>query len=176
MAADAALAAAQVLPFLLLFHAVLGGADTLVNHELIARLPRHVSARRELALHALREAIFATLFVGLAWLEWHGAAALVIAILLAVEVINTAVDELEENRTRVLPHNERAMHVFLTLNLGLIVAAAVPTLLAWGAQPTALVRASHGWPGVMLTVLGAASLGWSIRDARAARRLSRVAR
>ena len=176
MGALSQVSAGALLPLLLVLHGFLGGADTLLNHELVARLPQHVSARRELAYHALREAIFGALFIGLAWYRWLGAAALVVAILVLVETLNTAVDEFEENRTRVLPQNERVMHAFLTLNLGLIIAAAVPTLLAWGEQPTAVARVHHGIVSWVLTVLGCASLAWSIRDLRVSLRLQAQAR
>lgn len=75
-----------------------------------------------------------------------------IAALLALEVLVTATDEFVENRTRVLPQNERVLHVFLTLNYGLIVALLVPTLWRWGQEP--------------------AALAWSVRDLLAWRRLS----
>ncbi len=60
--------------FLLLsFQSVLGAFDNLWHHEWEARLPQRVSARRELALHAAREALYGLVFLGLAWFEWRGA-------------------------------------------------------------------------------------------------------
>ena len=135
-----------LLPFLLLAQGVMGGVDTLLNHELIAQLPKRPEARTEIGLHVAREAIWAFLFLGLAWLAWHGALALVIAAVVVAEIAITAVDEFVENRSRVLPQNERVLHVFLTLNLGLIVALLVPVLIAWGKEPTALVWQSRGVP------------------------------
>ena len=55
--------------------ALLGGFDNLWHHELHARLPQHASARRELALHAAREAIYGVVFLALAWTQSHGALA-----------------------------------------------------------------------------------------------------
>jgi hypothetical protein len=52
-------------------------------------------------LHAAREAVYAALFLGLAWFAWQGALAALIIVLLATEVAITVTDELEENRTRV---------------------------------------------------------------------------
>ena len=154
----------HILPYALLVQALLGGFDTLVNHELIEKLPHRASARREIGLHSVREATYGALFVGLGWFEWHGALALAIAVLLLLEVAVTATDEFVENRTRVLPQNERVLHVFLTLNFGFIVALLIPVLLAWGAQPTTLQPAPAGWTSWALTVFGASSFAWSLRD------------
>ena len=162
------------MPWLLLGQAVVGGADTLVNHELIARLPWRVESRRELVLHALRESIYGALFIGLSLFAWHGAAAWIIAALLAAEVLVTATDEFLENRTRKLPDNERVMHVFLTINLGLLIALLVPVLAAWSREATAWERADRGILGWLLVALGLASAAWAVRDALAVRRLGRA--
>ena len=162
---------AGLLPFLLLGQAIVGGADTLLNHELIARLPDRPEARSEIALHAVREAIYATLFIGLSLFAWHGAWAWALPALLAAEVLVTGSDEYVENRHRLLPQNERVMHVLLTLNLGAIIVVACMLAPQWAAQPTALARLDMGWPQWTLVALGIASAAWSIRDALAWRRL-----
>ena len=163
-----------LLPFLLLAQGVMGGVDTLLNHELIAQLPKRPEARTEIGLHVLREAVWAALFVGLAWFAWHGALALVIAALLAAELLVTAVDEFVENRIRVLPQNERVLHVFLTLNLGLLIALLAPVLLDWYRQPLELAGRSHGALSWLLTALGVAAGAWSLRDFVAWQRLRRA--
>jgi hypothetical protein len=163
-----------LLPMILVVQGVMGGIDTLLNHELIAKLPRRVEARTEIGLHVLREAVWATLFLGLAWFAWHGAAALVIAALLIAEIAITACDELVENRIRVLPQNERVLHLFLTLNLGLLIAVLVPLLLDWSSRPTALATRDHGLLSWLLTALGLAAGAWSMRDLLAWRRLRRA--
>ncbi len=166
----------QILPWLLVAQGVVGGTDTLLNHELVERLPHRAEAHSELGWHALREAIYGALFIGLAGFAWHGAAAWVVAGLLAIEVLDTMADEYIENRIRVLPQNERLMHVFLVLNLGLIIACLVPILLEWHGHATAVERQSYGVLAWVVTVLGLASLVWSARDALAWRRLTRVVR
>lgn len=153
------------LPALLVLQGLLGAIDTLVNHELIEALPRRREARRELPLHSAREAVYAALFLGLGWFAWLGAFAAVIAVLLVAEVAITLTDELVENRIRVLPQNERALHVLLTLNFGAIIALGVPMLADWGANPTELAPAHHGWMSWALTVFGVSSAAWSVRDA-----------
>ena len=166
---------AELLPYLLVVQAVMGGIDTLVNHEIIEKLPHRLSARREIGLHSVREATYGALFVGLGWFEWHGAFALAIAALLLLEIAVTATDEFVENRTRVLPQNERVLHVFLTLNYGFIAALLIPLLLDWGARPTGLQPVPHGWTSWALLLFGASSFAWSMRDLLAWRRLAAAA-
>jgi hypothetical protein len=162
----------SLLAVLLVVQGVMGGVDTLLNHELIARLPQRPEARTEIGLHVAREAIWAFLFLGLAWLAWHGALALVIAAVVVAEIVITAWDEYVENRIRVLPQNERVLHVFLTLNLGLIIALLAPILLAWRSHPTALVAQSYGVLSWILSGLALAAGIWSFRDLLAWRRLA----
>ena len=150
----------------------MGAIDTVVNHEFIEALPHRLAARSEIGLHAVREAIYATLFMALAWFEWNGAFAALIGALLAAEVAVTAIDEFVENRIRVLPQNERVLHVFLTLNFGAIIALLVPALLDSGAQATSLQPVHHGWASWALSVLAVASVAWSVRDLFAFRRLA----
>ena len=156
---------------ILLVQGALGAFDTLYNHEYVERLRARPVARPEVALHAAREAIYAALFIGLAWFDWHGAAAWVIGVLLAGEILIVAVDEAVENRIRVLPQNERVLHAFLILNLGLLTAVLAPVLSHWSAQPSGLVFQSHGLASMVLTAFGLASGFWSALDAVAARRL-----
>src|SRR4051812_29679467 len=97
----------NVLLTLFLIQALLGSIDTLVNHELIARLPRRNGARSELALHAARELVYCALFALAGWLTLTGAAAAIALALLVSELIISATDEWVENSTRVLPSGER---------------------------------------------------------------------
>jgi hypothetical protein len=167
--------AENAIPFVLLVQAMLGSLDTLVNHEFFERLRRRREARRELGLHAIREAIYAALFAGLAWFEWHGAAAVLIAALLAAEVLVTAVDEWVENRSRVLPQNERVLHVFLTLNFGILLALTLPLLAQWGSNATALEPLPGNTVAWLLSAFAAASAVWSGLDCLAWIRLNRRA-
>ena len=74
----------QAVFILLSLQSVLGALDNLWHHEWQARLPQRVSARRELALHAAREALYGLVFLGLAWFEWRGAMAGLLALMLAL--------------------------------------------------------------------------------------------
>lgn len=162
--------------FLLLsIQAALGAFDNLWHHELEARLPQRTSARYELSLHAAREAIYGVVFVGLAWFEWRGAFAAVLAALLLIEVGITLADFLEEDRTRRLPPFERVLHTVLTISYGLFLGLIGPVLWAWAQQPTAMVLAPHGWVSWLFTAYAAGVWAWSVRNVLAAIKLYRAA-
>ena len=95
---------------LLTVQTLLGALDTLWNHELVERLPSRRAARHELALHAAREFVYVFVFLALAWREWHGSWALLIAAALLLEVAITATDFVVEDRTRRLSAFERVLH------------------------------------------------------------------
>ena len=159
-------------PYLLalIAHGVIGGTDVVLNHELIARLPARPNAGPEQCLHSARELIFATVFLALAWFEWHGMAALAIAGLLLAELAISTVDTVIEVDTRILPVSERVLHVVLFVNMGVVVTLVGQALLAWWSMPTRVLPASHGAAAWMLSALALGALGWSVRDARAAAR------
>lgn len=106
----------------LVAHGLIGGADVIVNHELIARIPAQPGSGPEQRLHSARELIFALLFVGLAWFEWHGLLAVAVGALLLAELVVSTVDTVLELDTRVLPVTERIAHVLLFVNFGIVIA------------------------------------------------------
>lgn len=160
--------------FLLLsIQAAMGAFDNLWHHELQAKLPQRPSARYELALHAAREAIYSVVFIGLAWFEWRGAFAGLLAVMLLAELVITLADFLEEDRTRRLPPFERVLHTVLTISYGLFLGLLAPVLLGWAQQPTAMAFTPHGWVSWLLTAYGIGVLAWSVRNARAVVRLGR---
>lgn len=152
----------------LVAHGLIGGADVLFNHELIARIPARRNSGAEQWLHSARELIFATLFLALAWFAWHGLAVLVIAALLFAELIVSTVDAVLEFDIRLLPVSERIAHVLLFVNFGILVALLGQALLVWWSLPTGLVAAHHGAFSWALSALAALAFGWSIRDAASA--------
>ena len=164
-------------PFLLalIAHGLIGGADVIFNHEMIARIPAQANTGAEEILHSARELIFATLFSGLAWFEWHGLAAVFIAALLLTEVLISTVDTVLELDTRVLPVTERIAHVFLFVNMGIVVTLVGQALLAWGRLPSGIAPVDHGAASWMLSVLAVLALGWSVRDGLNALRRARPA-
>lgn len=160
------------LPLLfLIVHGLIGGIDVVFNHELKERLPYAAFAKREEALHSLRELFFAILFFALAWYEWRGIFALGIIMLLALELLTTTIDSIVEDRTRQLSGFERVNHNLLFINSGIILVTLLPVLAAWTQMPTAIVQAAYGWKSDVLTVFAWLALAWSLRDLNRYRKL-----
>ena len=93
----------QVLWTLIAIQIALGAFDTIYHHELTERLPWRASQRHELQLHAVRNLIYAVLFVAIGWSEPHGYLAMLAIVVLAIEVVITLMDFVEEDLTRRLP-------------------------------------------------------------------------
>ncbi len=149
---------------ILTLQAFAGAFDNFWHHELEAKLPSRISARYELTLHAAREAIYAVLFAGLAWLRWEGAWAWVLTVLLVVEVAITLADFIEEDLTRRLPPLERVLHTALAVSYGAFTALLAPTVAGWAAQPSALAPVSYGWWSPLFTLYAAGVFAWSVRN------------
>jgi hypothetical protein len=128
------------------------------------RLPSRIEARREIALHAVREAIYGVLFGASAWSVWYGRWGFALVMLFIVVVLVDAADEWVENRTRVLPQNERILHFLMTVNLGLIAAAMGSLLFVWTSHPTAIHAANYGIRSWLLSALAFFALVWAVRD------------
>lgn len=160
---------------LLTLQTLLGAFDNLWHHEWHAKLPQRLSARRELALHAARESIYGAVFIGLAWFEWRGAWAALLALLLLTEVGITLADFLEEDRTRKLPPFERVLHTLLAVGYGLFLASFAPVLVDWGRSPSEFVAIDHGLMSWLFSVFGVVVLAWAVRNALAVRALRRAA-
>jgi hypothetical protein len=143
---------------------VIGGVDVFLNHELLARLPQRADTGTEEGLHSAREFVFMALFLSLAWFEWHGVLVLWIAALLLCEVVISSVDVVVEGNTRILPVPERVLHVFLFMNLGVVIVLVVWALLDWWELPTGVTRVDYGWGSWVLTAMAALALGWGVRD------------
>ena len=167
----------RVVLVLLLVHAALGAFDTFVNHEWRERLPAQPWAARELASHSARSAMFAAMFAGLAWFEWHGGWAWAMLGLMTAEVAVTLVDSVLEDRTRRLSAVERVNHMLLMLNTGAYMAFfALQVVREWGALPADVVPARH--PPLLAGLLSACAVAvllWTVRDGRAALRHGRRA-
>ena len=158
--------------WLLTVQAVLGGIDNLWHHEITARLPSTRSAAPELALHSLRELIYAVVFLGLGLFQPHGLWAVLLGVLLCLEIVITLADFLIEDRTRKLPGLERILHTVLALTYGAFLALFAPVLLEWMTLPTALPAVRHGFTTVFI-VIGAGVLLWSLRNFFAVLKLRR---
>ena len=154
----------------------MGAFDTLFHHELTERLAWRPSQKGELRLHGVRNLIYAGLFLLIGTAEPRGLLAIALLVFLAIEVIITLVDFVEEDRTRRLPASERITHTLLALNYGAILMLLVPVLLDWAASPTAVVAASHGLWTAMAVAAAAGVLVFGVRDLLAAGRSERLVR
>ncbi|MFN0022891.1 MAG: TIGR01777 family oxidoreductase [Parvularculaceae bacterium] len=161
---------------LILVQIAFGAFDTLYHHEVTERLPWRQSQKNELALHGVRNLFYAAIFLTLGWREPTGLLAMALIAVLAIEIVITLWDFVEEDRSRRLPATERVLHTLLALNYGAILALLAPVLIGWSAEPTGLRAAYHG---VMSWACVAAALGtviFGLRDLGAAARLARMTR
>lgn len=158
---------------ILAIQTVFGALDNILHHELTERLASRPSARRELALHSAREAIYAVLFLIFAWIEPAGAFAAIVLALLLIEGGVTIADFIEEDRTRRLPPFERALHTILAVLYGAFLAIAVPWLLIQAAEPSAIILVSHGLLSWFFTAAAFGVAAFAIRNVLAVRRLGR---
>jgi hypothetical protein len=59
---------------------------------------------------------------------------------------------------------ERILHLFLFMNLGVLLLLVGSALLGWSDAPTGLARVDYGSASWLLTVFALLSLGWAVRD------------
>jgi hypothetical protein len=144
--------------------AVMGAFDTIVYHEIVARLPSTPAAQRELQLHAWRDFIYAVLFGTMAWLQPHGWAVLPLAALLAIEIAITLSDFIVEDRTRKLPPGERVMHALMGITYGIFLTLLYPNAAGWIGASTGLQFAANGPLSWILSVFAIGVAVSGIRD------------
>jgi hypothetical protein len=166
------MSALDIALIVLVAHGAFGAFDTVYCHEWQARLPRQPWAGPELRLHALRSFLYAAIFIGLAWFEWHGAFACLLFALFAIEYVVTLMDAKVEDRTRRLSRAERLVHMILGATTGAYFAlVAYHASLEWIALPTRLQFTSHGVVSVILTMYAVSVVISAVRDTLASRRL-----
>ena len=157
---------------LLIAQGLLGAFDTLYHHELTEALPRRSGARKELSIHALRSVLYGVVFAGIAWLEWLGIWAGVLAMIVLIEVFLTLWDFVVEDQTRKLPASERVLHTVLAINGGAVFGLFFTLVwLDWLGQSSALLAINYGWQSGVLTLFAFGVTLSGIRDAFAAWRL-----
>lgn len=159
---------------LIMVQILLGGLDTILHHEFRERLAWQPSAKVELRLHAVRNFIYAGLFLVLAWTEPNGYFAFVILVFIALEVLITLWDFVEEDLSRKLPATERILHTLLTLNYGAILILVTPLLLVNGRAENALTFTHHGPASYGLSLAAIGLLFFTLRDFMAAKRLGKL--
>jgi uncharacterized protein (TIGR01777 family) len=151
----------------------MGVFDMLYHHELTERLAWCPSQRRELALHGIRNLLYAGLFITFGWLEVHGVWSVLMMAVLAAEVLITLMDFVEEDTSRKLPASERIIHTLLALNYGAVLALAGPVLVDCSLLQTSLAPAFHGLGSVLATFAAGGVAVFGVRDLRASRRLAK---
>ncbi len=152
----------------------MGAFDTLYHHELMERLAWRVSQRRELKLHGVRNFFYVLLFLTFGWTEPHGLWAMLILTVLAIELVVTLMDFVEEDRSRKLPPSERITHTLLALNYGAILVLLVPVLVGWAGMPSTIVPAYYGGWSILLALAVPAVIVSGLHDIVAAKRIVRL--
>lgn len=150
---------------------VMGGLDNLWHHELQARLPSQPGARKELALHSVRELIYGLIYIGIAWWSWNGTWVWLLIALLVMEVVITLWDFIEEDRSRPLPPFERVLHTLLSINYGVLLVLLAAPLQEWAHAPTAISPVDYGGWSWLMTLFGCGLLAWGLRNLFAVARL-----
>jgi uncharacterized protein len=159
---------------LIIVQIAMGAFDTIYHHELTERLAWRPTQRRELALHAVRNLLYAVLFLAFGWCEPRGAWAGLVITILVIEVAVTLLDFVEEDMSRKLPASERINHTLLAINYGAILALLVPVLFDWMAQGTALTLVNHGALSAIATLAALGVVGSGLRDIYTSRRTRRL--
>lgn len=158
--------------FVLVVHGALGGFDTIYCHEWQARLPKQPWAARELRVHSTRSFLYAVIFIGLAWFEWHGVFAWLLLAVFAIEYAVTLIDAVVEDRTRRLSSVERLVHMILGATTGAYIAlVAYHASTEWISAPTKLQLTDHGVVSLILSIYGVSTMVSAVRDIWASRQL-----
>lgn len=145
-----------------------------MHHEGTERLAWRASQRSELILHGVRNLFYSLIFLVLGWTEPAGAFASLLIGVLALELVITLMDFVEEDRSRRLPPSERVLHTLLALNYGAILVLLLPALLDRASAPTALWSAYYGAFSWMCVAAGLGTALFGARDLAAALRLTRL--
>jgi uncharacterized protein (TIGR01777 family) len=153
---------------------VMGVFDTFYHHELTERLAWRPSQRYELQLHALRNMLYAFLFLVLGWLEVYGIFAMLVIAVLVAEIVITLMDFVEEDMSRKLPASERINHTLLAINYGAILVLLLPVLISWAMLPTGITSAYTGLLSIVAAASAAGAALCGVRDFLASKRLARM--
>jgi len=152
----------------------MGVFDTFYHHEFTERLAWRPSQRFELKLHAVRNMLYALLFLVLGWLEVHGVLAVLIIAVLVAEVVITLMDFVEEDLSRKLPPSERINHTLLAINYGAILVLLLPVLIGWAMQPFGVNLVYSGLLSIAATACAVGAALCGLRDFAVTRRLTRM--
>lgn len=157
--------------YLLLFIGHLGAFDVLYFHTYRCKLHLRAECQREVLWHTIRHLVYATQFIVLANLRFHGAALLGLAFVFAADVFVAWSDVWEETASRKvqggLPRGEYFMHVVLSVLVGGYIALVARTVWPDRLLPTAIVVEPPQVPFVLralMTTMGVVALGFFVKD------------
>ncbi|MEP7123779.1 MAG: hypothetical protein ABJE95_22815 [Byssovorax sp.] len=160
--------------YLLIIAGTLGAFDVVYFHIHISRLAQRPECQREVLWHTIRHAVYATQFLWVANLRFHGAALLFVAALYGLDVFIAWSDVLEETASRKaqggLPRGEYFMHVVLSLLVGAYLLQVAQTVWPDRLLPTAIVLDPPPVPFIlraMMTFMGLTAIGVFLHDLRA---------
>lgn len=159
---------------LMILQTLMGAFDTLYHHEMLVALPRQANARLELSIHAVRALLYAVVFAGLAWFEWHGLLIIAVIAIVLIEVLLTLWDFVIEDRSRLLPASERITHTLLAINGGAAFVLLAINLPDWYQQPSGLVATDYGWRSWFLSAAAVGITLSGLRDGLAAWQVQRL--
>ena len=128
----------------------------------------------ELRIHSIRAVLYAVLFAGIAWFDWHGSYVLAFTLLIFVEIVLTLWDFVVEDQTRRLSALERIVHTVLAMNGGAYVVLLLYVMYgAWLALPTGLHFVDRGLVSWILSAYALGVFISGLRDGHASIRLLR---
>jgi hypothetical protein len=160
--------------YLLIIAGALGAFDVAWFHIHRGRLAQRPECQREVLWHTVRHAVYATQFLWVANLRFHGLALLLVAALYGLDVFIAWGDVLEETASRKaqggLPRGEYFMHVVLSLLIGAYLLQVAQTVWPDRLLPTAIVVDPPPVPFLlraMMTFMGITALGFFAHDLRA---------
>jgi len=143
---------------------LMGAFDTLYHHEFKERLPWRPQVKAELQAHALRNVFYFTIFLSLAWVEWHGFFAWVFLAILVAEIFVTFSDFALESKVRTVPAPEIIVHTALGIVYGAVLAYLIPEVLKWKDLETGFTFVNYGFFSFIMTVYALAVLTFAFRD------------
>ena len=156
--------------WLFLAQGLLGAFDTVYFHEWRARLPARRKARAELVVHAIRDFLYAVLFISLPWFTWGGAWAFVLTCVILAEIILTFTDFIVEMRVRKALGDvfggERITHAAMAIVYGAALANLIPEIVRWARGASIVSWNPVDAPGSLRVALTAMGVGVALSGLR----------
>jgi hypothetical protein len=158
--------------YILLVAGHLGFFDVIYFHTYRCRLHARPECQREVLWHTLRHFVYASQFIIVANLRFHGAALIALALLYGLDVFIAWADVWEEKSSRDsqggLPRGEYFMHVVLSVLVGAYLFAVASTVWPDRLLPSAVVVDPPDVPFLLralMTFMGVSAFGFFVWDA-----------